>query len=99
MTLHHEKKEDTWKIKGYEHPAYGETTRPERMTLRSLVQFFVTPDRNIASHAIFLDRLAYAGWDDRDSASFEISTDQFGSVRPLYFEGSIGPGRLQKLTM
>jgi len=99
MTLHPEPKDGVWKIKGYEHPAYGETTRPERMTLRSLVQFFVTPDRNLASHAIFLDRLSYAGWDDKDSASLEIMTDQFGAVNPLYFDGSTGPGRLQKLTM
>jgi hypothetical protein len=63
------------------------------------VQFFLTPDRNIASHAIFLDRLAYPGWDDKDSAAFEITTDQFGKVVPLYFDGSTGPGRLQKLTM
>jgi len=99
MTLHPELKEGVWKIRGYEHPSYGETTRPERMTLRSLVQFFVTPDRNMASHAIFLDRLAYAGWDDKDSASFEISTDHFGAVNPLHFDGSTGPSRLQKLTM
>jgi len=99
MTLHPEPKEGIWKIKGYDHPAYGETTRPERLTLRSLVQFFVTPDRNIASHAIFLDRLAYAGWDDKDSARFEIATDQFGIIDPLYFDGSTNPSRLQKLTM
>jgi hypothetical protein len=99
MTLHPEPKNGVWKIKGYDHPTYGETTRPERMTLRSLVQFFISPDRNIASHAIFLDRLAYAGWDDEDSTSFEIPTDQFGIVNPLYFDGSAKLGRLQKLTM
>jgi hypothetical protein len=99
MTLHPELKDGVWKIKGYDHPSIGETTRPERLTLRSLVQFFLTPDRNIASHAIFLDRLAYPGWDDKDSAAFEITTDQFGKVVPLYFDGSTGPGRLQKLTM
>src|SRR5437867_6600265 len=99
MTLHPERREGTWKIKGYDSPMYGETTRPERITLSSLVQFFVTPDRNMASHAIFLDRLAYPGWDDKDSATFEVSTDQFGTVNPLYFDGSTGPSRLQKLTM
>lgn len=99
MTLHAEPKDRGWEIKGYEHPSLGETTRPERMTLRSLVQFFVTPDRNIASHAIFLDRLAYSGWDDIDSAAVDIATDQFGTINPLYFENSTGPGRLQKLTM
>ena len=99
MTLHPELLDGAWKVKGYEHPSYGETTRPERMTLRSLVQFFVTPDRNMASHAIFLDRLAYAGWDDKDSTAMEILTDYFGSVNPLYFDGSTGPSRLQKLTI
>ncbi len=99
MTLHAEAKDDVWKIKGYDHPTLGETTRPERMTLRSLVQFFVAHDRNIASHAIFLDRLAYASWDDKDSKQFDVATDQFGTVHPLYFDGSVGPGRLQKLTM
>jgi hypothetical protein len=98
MTLHPEQLNDVWKIKGYD-STFGETTRPERITLSSLVQFFVTPDRNIASHAIFLDRLAYPGWDDKDSADFVIPTDQFGAVNPLYFEGSTGPSRLQRLTM
>lgn len=99
MTLHAERKKDTWKIKGYDHPAYGETTRPERITLRSLVQFFVREDRSLASHAIFVDRLAYPGWDDKDSGDFGFTTDQFGSVSPLYFDQSTGPSRLHKLMM
>ncbi len=99
MTLHPEPKDGVWKVKGYDSPTYGETTRPERMSLRSLVQFFVSPDRNMASHAIFLDRLAHAGWDDKDSKPLEIATDQFGKVDPLYFEDSARPSRLQKLTM
>ena len=101
MTLHSEYVEDKkqWQIKGYNHPKLGETTRPERLFLRSLGQFFLTPDRNIASHALFIDRLAYPGWDDKDSSSMTLKTDWIGEVKPLVYDKTTGPPRLQKLTM
>jgi len=103
MTLHPDLKklrpgagEVSWVVKGYDHPRLGETTRPERLFLRSIAQFLLSQDRSIASHAIFLDRLAYPSWDDEDSSELALDTPFFGTVRPLYFDS---PPRLQKLTM
>ncbi|MFH1590946.1 MAG: hypothetical protein ABIC95_03380 [archaeon] len=86
-----------WIVKGY-HTARGlEVTRPERMFLRSLMQFFLSEDKNITSHAIFIDRLAYPGWDDKDSKKFSLKT-AFGDMNPLFYTTENIP-RLQKLSM
>ncbi len=100
MTMHSEydEKSKTWKSKGYD-TSRGEVTRPERIFLRSLAQFFLSPDRNISSHALFIDRLAYPGWDDKDSANFKIKTDWFGEIQPLLYDETTGTPRLQTLTM
>ncbi len=101
MTIHSEYDQEKreWKIKGYSHPRLGETTRPERIFLRSLAQFFLSPDRNISSHALFIDRLAYPGWDDKDSANVTLKTDWLGDIKPLVYDERTGPPRLQTLTM
>jgi len=101
MTLHPEfdERRKAWVVKGYNHPQLGETTRPERIFLRSLVQFLISPDRNLASHALFIDRLAYPGWDDVDSEPAEIATAFFGPIRPLRYADGRGPPRLQRLNM
>lgn len=101
MTLHTEylKKENKWAVKGY-HTALGlEVTRPERIFLRSLGQFFLSPDKNIASHALFIDRLAYPGWDDKDSAQLKLKTKGLGKINPLFYDETTGPPRLQTLAM
>jgi hypothetical protein len=99
MTIHPQldEKTGTWKINGYELPI-GEVTRPERLFLRSLVQFFLTPDGRLSSHALFIDRLAHPGWDDSDSSPFSLDTDFFGEINPLYYEKR-QPSRLQKLSV
>ncbi|MCP1662465.1 hypothetical protein J2T61_001145 [Methanocalculus sp. AMF5] len=100
MTLHAEKEanEDKWTVKGY-HTARGlEVTRPERLFLRSLMQFFLSEDKNIVSHAIFIDRLAYPGWDDKDALEFNIETS-FGIMKPLLYTSNEKIPRLQLLSM
>jgi hypothetical protein len=99
MTLHPEQtRSSDWEISGYSHPSVGPTTRPERIFLRSLVQFFMTEDKNMASHALFVDRLVYPGWDDTDSADLVLNTSQFGEIKPLFFS-SEERSRLQTLNM
>lgn len=99
MTLHPDKDDkNNWIIKGYD-TTIGETTRPERIMLRSICQFFISKDRNITSHAIFIDRLTYPKWDDRDTLDFKLPTAKWGDVTPLYFRGDKQIARLQKLTM
>lgn len=99
MTLHPERPDpkQPWIVKGYNHQSLGETTRPERIFLRSLVQFLLT-DNGVASHALFLDRLAYPEWDDKDSGSLTLNTGQFGAISPLYFDSGT-PHRLQQLSL
>ena len=96
MTLRPWKDENgNWEMKGYDHPSLGETTRPERIFLRSLAQFFVTEDKSLASHALFIDRLVHPEWDDRDSDNLVLRTDFFGPIQPLFYENA---SRLHKLT-
>lgn len=99
MTIHPQldEKVGAWKAMGYELPI-GEVTRPERLFLRSLIQFFLTPDGSLSSHALFVDRLAHPGWDDKDSDSLKLSTDFFGEISPLYYDKR-RPPRLQKLAV
>ena len=79
---------------------YGlELTRPERIFLRSIAQFFLSEDKNIASHALFVDRLAYPDWDDKASAKTVIKSDYFGEIKPLVFDETTGVPKLQTLTM
>jgi hypothetical protein len=85
-----------WVVKGYEHFRLGETTRPERVFLRSIAQFLLSQNRSIASHSIFVDRLVYDNWDNADSCEFTLNTPFFGTVRPLSFDK---PSRLQTLMM
>jgi hypothetical protein len=102
MTLHPERDRNEsgkWVIKGYDHPSYGETTRPERIFLRSLAQFLLHPSRRIASHVIFLDRLSYPSWDDKDSQELVLPTKKFGEVKPVFFAPASGAPRLQQLSM
>jgi len=96
MTLHPWKNQNAaWKIKGYEHPRLGETTRPERIFLRSLAQFFMTEDKSLSSHALFIDRLVHPEWDDKDSDELVLKTDFFGVIRPFFYSDA---SRLHKLT-
>lgn len=99
MTLHPERPtaKQPWEVKGYNHQSLGETTRPERIFLRSLIQFLLA-DNGVASHALFLDRLAYPDWDDKDSGKLCLNTHQFGAIDPLFFETTT-PNRLQHLSL
>ncbi|EQD79600.1 hypothetical protein B1B_00128 [mine drainage metagenome] len=99
MTLHPERPDpkQPWVVKGYNHQSLGETTRPERIFLRSLVQFLLT-EEGVASHALFLDRLAYPDWDDKDSGKLNLSTGQFGTISPFFFDSGT-PNRLQQLSL
>lgn len=98
MTLRPRQDENgAWAISGTPNPRLGETTRPERIFVRSIVQFLLRDDRSLASHAVFLDRLCYPGWDDTDDSKITLKTKQFGPVYPLFFGAS--PPRLQRLSM
>lgn len=99
MTLHPDKSSDgKWIIKGYD-TTKGETTRPERITLRSICQFFISNDRNIYSHALFVDRITYPNWDDKESSNLNLPTNKWGAIFPFYFEKDKNISSLQRLTM
>ncbi|MHA1346733.1 MAG: DNA double-strand break repair nuclease NurA [Candidatus Heimdallarchaeaceae archaeon] len=96
MTIRPQKISDDWFVKGYRRATGQEYTRPSRLILRSLAQFLVT--KRTSSHVIFLDRLAYSGWDDRDSTSIDIEQlgSELGPIEPLFFEK---PARLHELSV
>lgn len=98
MTLHPEEVGGKWVIRGYD-TTIGETTRPERIMLRSICQFFISKDRNISSHAIFMDRITYPQWDDKDSLELRVPTSHFGDIFPFYFQKDKKISRLQRLNM
>ncbi len=98
MTLHpqYDQNKNKWKINGYAIMGLGETTRPEKLFLRSLVQFFMNDEKSLAAHAIFIDRLVYPGWDDLDSKTLTIPTDFFGNINVFYNDDTNSPTRLSK---
>jgi hypothetical protein len=98
MTLHPKNDGTQGGIEGYRTATGLEVTRPERMFLKSLSQFFLSEDKNLSSHAIFMDRLAYAGWDDKDSNKLEFDTGM-GKICPFQYDKNKGISRLQNLTM
>jgi hypothetical protein len=99
MTIRPRPSEDgkSWVIGGAPHPTMMETTRPERIFLRSLGQFLLKHERTLASHALLIDRLAYPGWDDKDSAELVVHTQFFNDIHPLYFVEK--PPEMQRLMM
>jgi len=99
LTIHPEHENGEWRVRGYPSSVAGETTRPERIMLRSICQFFISEDRVNTSHAIFIDRLVYPGWDDKDSKDLILDTEKFGKIKALYFEKEINVPRLQELSM
>jgi len=88
-------KNGKWSIGGYERMGY-EYTRPPRIFLRSLAQFLLNPQTRLASHVIFVDRLAYPGWDDVDSRDIMIESRGLGKLHAL---GYSKPSRIGYLSM
>ena len=101
MTLHSEldKHSKKWIVKGYDHPRLGQIARPERIFLRSIGQFFLSPDKNLSSQALFIDRLAHPEWDDKDSTVLTLEAEWLGNVSPLFYDEKTGTPRLQALTI
>jgi len=98
MTLHPRRGSSGWEVGGYYHPQLKEYTRPPRIFLRSLAQFFLKPASKLSSHVIFIDRLAYRGWDDKDSEDVQIGGPGSGLGR-LSVLRYTRPSRLHYVTM
>lgn len=82
MTLRVEENDDTARFGG----TFGGITRPERLFLRSIAQFYTRRnDVNILTgHAIFIDRLAFPEWDAK-SATVGIDDRVVGPMRPVFY--------------
>ncbi|MYB46959.1 MAG: MarR family transcriptional regulator [Cenarchaeum sp. SB0662_bin_33] len=93
MTLRIEKKDGVSKFGG----TFGGITRPERLFLRSIAQFYTRRnDVNLLTgHAIFIDRLAFPEWDTK-SDTVQIDDRAVGSMRPLFYpySSTINKGQL-----
>jgi hypothetical protein len=90
-----------WAVRGYRNRRGMEFTRTPRLFLKSLAQFMLKRETGLASHVLFVDRLAYPGWDDRDSSD-GFSPARYGSrlgpVQLLLYDAS-SPPRLQLVSM
>lgn len=100
LTLHPEEDESTGEtaVQGYMMHGIGRVTRPERLFLRSIPIFLINREGGLTSHAIFVDRLAYPGWDDADSGDWTIDVPRMGPLNPLYYDTKTGPPRLQHMS-
>ncbi|EAZ87999.1 hypothetical protein [Crocosphaera chwakensis] len=68
----------------------GDILAPERLTARSLGQFYLkhTPSNLLSGHVIFIERLLYPQWDKKARLKNPIETPLFGQVYP-YFRSDI----------
>ena len=93
MTLRVEKRDGVLKFGG----TFGGITRPERLFLRSIAQFYTR--RNsvnlLTGHAIFIDRLAFPEWDAKADA-VEIDDRAVGPMRALFYpyDSTINKGQI-----
>ncbi len=100
MTLIPRETNGSWSVRGYERrEAGGEYTRPPRLFLKSLAQFLLKPRSRLASHVIFIDRLAYPGWDDSDSEDATVGSGEKGAMGLLRVLRFTRPSRLHIITM
>jgi len=78
---------------------FGGITRPERLFLRSIAQFYVRSgtESPLTGHAIFVDRLTF---DELDGTAEEIpiSDPQIGSMSPLFYPTAASPNTGQLIT-
>lgn len=87
MTMHVKKNEDgSSNLSG----VMGDILSPERLTARSLAQFYVNrkPSGPLMGHVIFVERLLYPQWDKNARLSPKITTHEFGNVSPYFRENS-----------
>lgn len=66
----------------------GEIVAPERLFLRSLGQFYLNRSKRtpLMGHVIFIDRLAFPGWDKGSKSTVAIDeASSMGDVQPLLF--------------
>lgn len=66
----------------------GFITTPERVVLKSLVQFYLNRNKRtpLAGHVIFLDRLAVPKFDKNHFGDLIIPNKRMGNIEPFYFD-------------
>ena len=65
---------------------FGGITRPERLFLRSIAQFYtrISAEKVLTGHAIFIDRLAFPEW-DAGSDTVDMNNKELGSISALFY--------------
>lgn len=78
---------------------FGGITRPERLFLRSIAQFYtkISPENILTGHAIFVDRLAFPDW-DAGSDTIDMEGGGLGSVRAFFYPTKRAVNRGQIVT-
>lgn len=85
MTLRVEKSDDGYRFGG----TFGGITRPERLFLRSIGQFYTRRGSTniLTGHAIFIDRLAFPEWDMK-SDTVDMTDKDLGEIHALFYPTS-----------
>jgi hypothetical protein len=83
MTLHAEPRGSINVVAG----TLGGITRPERLFMRSIGQFYVKRTENsiLTGHAIFVDRLVFPELDGISSSDLNIDSPDVGKISPMVF--------------
>ena len=78
---------------------FGGITRPERLFLRSVAQFYTRRNLEniLTGHAIFIDRLAFPEW-DAESDTIDMDGGGLGHVSALFYPTSKSINRGQVVT-
>ena len=78
---------------------FGGITRPERLFLRSIAQFYTrrSTDNLLTGHAIFVDRLAFPEWDS-DSDTLEVQDTRLGDMSVMLYPTNRSPNIGQIIT-
>lgn len=83
MTLHAESRGSSEIVTG----TLGGITRPERLFMRSIGQFYTKRTENsiLTGHAIFVDRLVFPELDNTSSIDLNIDSKDVGKISPMVF--------------
>ena len=82
MTLRVERRDDGYRFGG----TFGGITRPERLFLRSIGQFYTRRSsvNILTGHAIFIDRLAFPEWDLKSDTA-DMEDRGLGEIHALFY--------------
>jgi len=79
----------------------GEIVAPERLFMRSLAQFYLNRSKRtpLMGHVVFVDRLAFPGWDSAAGRRVTDAQSSLGQLEPLIYSDRDADNVGQAITM